>query len=454
MERERQSATEPRGESEGKSGISDPARAVAALHHSNAKLDLKTIDLCFLAALYAKENDTAQSWIDDETMVNLFGQVCDLVEPDAENVRTRATHAIQRLRDQKLLARIDGAGPVRAGDFNLTSLATGIVEFYVQDASDVLTRESLGLLTKELIAKLSEIESKARRCGSSEEWRESVVAPLRITVRDLTAGIERRQRSLDRQQQEIRARISELLDLDWFTSVEECERLLEETASTLAELKTILLEDTHQMQTFLQDIEQRAREREKPAAEEAARRVGEHIDRVAAWGSARQEAWSEYYQYVHGYLRDVVRLDPSRALAERLREQLANWTDERFFLLVADAPAMRVLREIEARIERPAVSRPRRDRERALESIATESGAQDLEARVLAALANEPDSLASVVEQILPELEQERRYLGIGEITALVARHATTNGARERPWATVPGGFEIENWELREARTR
>ena len=453
-EGERQSGTEPRLEIEAGSALTDPARAVAALHHSGAKLDLKTIDLCFLAALYARENDTAQSWIEDDTVVDLFAQVCELVEPDAENVRTRATHAIQRLRDQKLLTRIDAERFVRAGDFNLTSLATGIVEFYVKDASDVLTRESLGLLTKELIAKLSEIKGNARACSSTEDWRESVIAPLRITVKDLAGGIERRQRGLDQQQQEIRARIWDLLELDWFTSVEECERLLEESASTLAELKTVLLEDTHQMRAFLQDIEQLAREKEEPAAEDAARRVTDHIDRVAAWGSARQEAWSEYYQYVHGYLRDVVRLDPSRALAERLREQLAHWTDNRFFLLAADAPTMRVLREIEARIERPAVVRPRRNRERELESISAESGTRDLEERVLAALANAPDSLANVMNEILPELEEERRYLGIGEVTALVARHATTNGARDRPWVTVPGGLEVEDWKLQKAQSQ
>ena len=35
----------------------DRARLVAALHHSAAHLDLKTLDLCFLAALYVKENN-------------------------------------------------------------------------------------------------------------------------------------------------------------------------------------------------------------------------------------------------------------------------------------------------------------------------------------------------------------------------------------------------------------
>ena len=428
--------------------VTDPARLIASVHHSGARLDLKNVDICFLIALHAKEDSEVSSSIDDDTMVDLFAQVCELVEPGAENVRTRATHAIQRLRDQRLLARIDGAGLVRAGDFNLTTLATSIVEFFAHDASDVLTRESLGLLTKELIAKLSEIKTEAGDIVSTEKWRESVIAPLQITIKDLVNGIERRQRGLDREKQDMRTRISELLEMDWFASIEQCERLLEDTASTLSELKTVLLEDSHQMRAYLQDIEQIAHEARQSEAEEVARRVMEHIDRVAAWGSARQQSWSEYYQYVHGFLRDVVRLDPGRALSERLIAQLSGWVDERFCLLVAETKPMRVLRDVEVPIERPAVERPRMERERGLANVSTDSETRDLESLVSKVLASSPNTLSSVVQGVLPELDTEQRYGAIGEIAALVARHTTTDAATERPWVSVPGGVEIEDWSL------
>ena len=432
----------------------DSAPLIASLHHRGTTLDLRTIDLCFLAALYAQENKDTSTWIDDKTMVDLFAQVCESVEPDADNVRTRATHAIQRLRDQRLLARINGAGLVRAGDFNLTSLATHIVEFFLQDAHDVLTRESLGLLIKELMAKLAEIRRCAEDADSQEEWRATVVSPLRITIKDLVAGIDRRQRGLDHQQQEVRTRISELLQLDWFASVEECEALLEDTAATLGDLKTVLLEDAHHMQGFLQDIEQLAVAAHQPDAEDAVRRVVEHIDRLAAWGSSRQQAWSDYYQYVHGFLRDVVRMDRSRALSERLRDQLANWVDDRFFLFVAESHPMRLLRDVEARTERPPVVRPGRDREAPLAQVSEESVPADLEALVLAALTHSPDTLAGVVREILPELREDRRYLAIGEIAALVARHAEPLGNEKRPWVAVPGRIEIEDWRLRGSDAR
>ena len=208
------------------------------------------------------------------------------------------------------------------------------------------------------------------------------------------------------------------------------------------------------MQGFLQDIEQLAVVAHQPDAEDAVRRVVEHIDRLAAWGSSRQQAWSDYYQYVHGFLRDVVRMDRSRALSERLRDQLANWVDDRFFLFVAESHPMRLLRDVEARTERPPVVRPRRDREAPLAQVSGESDPADLEAFVLAALTHSPDTLAGVVREILPELREDRRYLAIGEIAALIARHTEPLGNEKRPWVTVPGRIEIEDWRLRGSDAR
>ena len=426
----------------------DSARLVASLHHSDAKLELKTIDLCFLAALYGRENDEGLTSIRDEEVVEVFAQVCELVEPDPDNVRRRATNAIQRLRDQKLLARIDGAGLVRAGDYNLTALATGIVEFFIADENDVLTRESLGLLTGEVIANLAKIEQSAREAANPQQWNECITLPLRITIRDLVTGIDRRQRGLERQQEELQARISDLLEMDWFASVRKCEELLEETASTLAELKTVLLERTHQMQGLLQDIEQRAQDGDQPEAAQAARDVASQLDRLGAWGSARQQAWSEYYQYVHDYLRDVVRLDPERALSERLRSQVATWMEDRFFLLAAENEPMRVLREVDARVERQPVVRPRRDRETPLERVSGDAIGADLVALVGESLTRSPATLAAILREILPALDEGQRYPAIGEIAALVAEHTTAQPGEERPWITVPGGFEIEDWRL------
>src|SRR5690606_32769804 len=167
-----------------------------------------------------------------------------MVEPGADNPRKRATHAIQRLRDQRMLARVDGAGVVRAGEYTLTGLAAAIVEFFLAD--EALTRESLTLLTRTLLGQLAEVRGEASRAATPDDWRDRVVGPLRITVGDLVGGIERRQRGLDVAQEQVQQDIATLLQADWFGAVDQAQALLDTTTTTLAELNEVLLRDAHQ----------------------------------------------------------------------------------------------------------------------------------------------------------------------------------------------------------------
>lgn len=98
----------------------DSARLIASLHRDGISLDLKTVDRCFLVALFARARQNTLSCFDEETVVETFEQICEIIEPGA-NPNTRTTHSIQRLRDQRLLSRVDGAGILRAGEYTLNS---------------------------------------------------------------------------------------------------------------------------------------------------------------------------------------------------------------------------------------------------------------------------------------------------------------------------------------------
>ena len=261
----------------------DPNRLIASLVRDQVNLDLKTADVCFLAGLYLRADKTGLASFEEDLLVDLFEQVCDVVDPGAENPRKRATHAIQRLREQRMLARVDGAGIVRAGEYALTRLAASVIEFFLTD--EALTRESLTLLTGTLRAQLAEILAAARKPLSNDGWRQQVIAPLRVTVGDLVAGIERRQRGLDVQQEEVQAEIATLLSTDWFSALDQCQALLDATTSTLRELNEVLLRDTHHFIALLQDIQAPASAAQNAEAEEATQRVIEHVDRISAWAA-------------------------------------------------------------------------------------------------------------------------------------------------------------------------
>ena len=377
-------------------------RVIASIHRDGVSLDLKPVDICFLVALHARAGQSNLTCFDEEVLLDVFEQVWDAIESDGENMRKRATHAIQRLREQRLLSRVDGDGLLRAGDYSMTRLALGIVEFFMGD--QVLTRESLSLLTKALLVSLGQVKSDAKKAQTAEEWQRTVIGPLRVTVGDLVAGIERRQRGLDAQQEQVREQIRELLEADWFSAVDRCQHLLDDTTTTLAELNSVILHDTHQMLAVLSDTEQAASLAQMIEAEEATQRVSEQVDRVAAWGRTRQLAWSTYYQYVHRYLRDVVRLDPSRALSGRLQNQLSGWTKQPFHYVVAQASKIRILRENIIRQQRPPVVRPPQDRERPLEQVALDMAATKLEDLVREALAGGKTKLSDVLDMVLPKI--------------------------------------------------
>lgn len=424
----------------------DPSRVIASLARDQVNLDIKTVDLCFLAGLYLRADKAALASFEEDVLIDMFEQVCDVVEPGAENPRKRATHAIQRLREQRMLARVDGAGIVRAGDYALTTLAAAVVQYFLTD--EALTRESLTLLTGTLSAQLAEVLAAAKKATDAETWKSKVSGPLRVTVSELVSGIERRQRGLDAQQEEVQAEIAKLLQSDWFSAVDRCQLLLDTTTSTLNELNEILLRDTHLFVALLLEIQGLATAAENSEAEETVQRVIEHVDRIAAWGSARQQAWSEYYQYVHRYLRDVVRLDPDRALSQRLRDQTAAWPTSPFFLLVAHAPSIRLLRALEARVERPPVARPRTAREADPEWVEPENVHADIEALVAQAIDEGASTLAEVSSRVLPKLPESLHYAAAGRVADAVGRLARVHGEHERPWAPVLSRLEVEDWTV------
>lgn len=425
----------------------DPNRLVAALARDAINLDLKTVDLCFLAALYLRADRAALASFEEAQLVDLFEQVLEVVEAGADSPRKRATHSIQRLREQRMLARVDGAGLVKAGEYTLTRLAAAVVDYFLAD--EALTRESLTLLTGTLRAQLAEILSAAKTAADDgESWRQRVIAPLRVTVADLIQGIERRQRGLDAQQEAVQTEIAALLQADWFGAVDRCQALLDTTTTTLKELNEVLLRDTHHFVALLQDIQTTAAVAGNAEAEQVAQRVIEQVDRIAAWGEGRQRSWSGYYQYVHRYLRDVVRLDPDRALSQRLRDQISGWPQAQFFTAVATAAPIRLLRPLEARVDRPVVMRPRAEREVELSFVVPSDLFADLEQRIQAAVAGGATDLATITAHVLADLPLHTHYPAAGRVAEVVARTLPLSTARERPWRAVGAALEIEDWTL------
>jgi chromosome partition protein MukF len=426
--------------------VPSPEQTLAAFFEKRPTLELGTLDLCFVVTLQLEAHQHALPSFREEQLIDTFERVCAIVAPGTEQVAARATHTIRRLREQRLLTRVDGAGVARAGEFALSRLASAIVDFYIED--EVLTRDSLDLLARTLLVSLSEVRERARRARRPQDWQAGVIGPLRITASDLILGIERRQRGLDVQQEQFQREIGALLETDWFNAIDRCRQLLDDTAATLQQLNELLLRHAHQLETVLDDILELASAAEVRTAEAVTQRVMGQLDRVAAWGAARQEAWSEYYEYVHRYLRDVVRLDPARALTQRLREQLGGHVASPFALMVADAPPLRVLRSVVPPAPPAPVRRPRAERAPKLEQVTGDNPIDALATRVRQLLDEGASELSQMTAQVVGELPPEQGFATAGRVAELAAQLGKPELARERPWVPVREGLVIEDWRI------
>jgi len=167
----------------------------------------------------------------------------------------------------------------------------------------------------------------------------------------------------------------------------------------------------------------------------------------------RHVAWSEYYDHVHRYLRDVVRLDPERALTQRLREQLSGHGAQSFSLTVADAPALRVLRTVVPPPPPAPVRRPRGERKPQLEEAPATAPVDPLSVRVQELLAERALAMGSwelseLTAKATEDLPAESQYASAGKVAELAAQHAPPALARQRPRVPVREGLVIEDWQL------
>ncbi len=423
--------------------MADLHTTIAGLARARPSLELRTAQICLLVAMRVRTRDEVLAELDEDRLAALYVEVVEVVEGGSRLPRKKATHALESLRRQGLLSRVDGAGLVRAGDYALTRLGVAIADTWLED--EALTRESLVLLTTALRSNVAELLTLAQTSPDSQGW-ERIRQTLRVNVTSLVEGIDRRRRGLDQQQADVQGRVSSLLAEGWFDALEACEALLDDTTSTLGELKDVLMGETSDLLNLLAEIESLATEQAADPAADAAREAQLKVDGIAAWGRARHEAWSEYFAMVQRFLREHVRLDPGRAVSRRLQEGLASWPEEPWYIDVADQRAYLFLRVPSVHANHDPVRRAALDRERALVDVDPDGETANLEQQVRAWLAaNAPSTLSHALSELLP---RDDPFRAAGRITRQVARLATVSSDRERAWVPVDATLEVEEWTI------
>ncbi len=413
--------------------------AVARTWQAGHRLDLSRADIAFLAGIRALLHHSEDAALDDGQLREVFAVVDELAQGDPDSRAARGTRSMARLHTQRLLAQIGGGTFSDTGLYALTGFGKVLADYYA--GQDALDRRSLLVLANRLRADLAEVLQRARRGGDDAHW-DDLVAQLRLTVADLVEGIDRRAHGLDDQQAEIRTEIAALLEADWVDSIPRCEALLAETGDRLVELHGLLIEQTSALQQLLLEIRDAAVDAGRPLADQAARVVLHQVERLDTWGEARFASWKRYFEDVHDFIQRVVRVDPSRAVAERLRDAVADYFDAPWSLTVTRQPRYLHLRAPDPSEAQARAARPTEDRAPHLEASAPDlAGELDPEALVAAALRTGGRArLVALLRAHLPGLDPDQADRLAGDLVEALALAGQPTPLRELRWTAVGAG--------------
>ena len=68
--------------------------------------------------------------LDEDQLRNIYRIVSEVAHGDSSSITQRATNAIARLREQRLMVRTDTAGIVRGGEYSLSRMGNAIAEWF------------------------------------------------------------------------------------------------------------------------------------------------------------------------------------------------------------------------------------------------------------------------------------------------------------------------------------
>lgn len=329
--------------------------AVNRVFQSGFKLNINPIDSAFLAGLqtFAEIEQTFSLSYGDLEWV--FGIVGSTTGSQTESLPQHVQRAVDRLIRNQLLIRVDSGGLTQQSQYDISSLGKAILNYLNQ--TETLTKQNLAVITSRILNLLSEIRKAIHSSGSEQFWEESVIQPLKHVVVELLDAIEKRQRGLDQEQEEVRAEIGHLLEKSWLDALSNCESLLDTTGKTLQELYRTLLSENTAIKQGLNEVYEAAERFNEHRVLAIIDRIYLRLDHLEQWGKERVASWSQYYRRVNDFLQSIVRFDPNRELSHALKEAIQDYPKHPWFLSLIDPPVYRELQEIRYNTSRQRIIR-------------------------------------------------------------------------------------------------
>lgn len=423
------------------------SETIAKVLVSKFSIDISTQDAAFVCGIHAHMNISRQASLEEEELDRIYHAVAEAAIDDGIGVVQRSTAAISRLRKQGLLERADSKGMAAYGTYTLSTLAIKLRDDIFE--REALTKRSLRILIKRVIADLAGIRDDARAGGNNNHWDENVTLKMRYLVSDVLRGIIQRQKGLEAEQAEIRTHILALLRSDnWKETNAVCDELLDRTSSTLEELHTILLEEMGAAQNLLIEIADIAASKNKEHAYAQANQLQDQIDSISIWSANFKKTWSAYYAKIHEYIRFMLKFDPNRQIMSRLRESLKEYSGQPWHFVTAAAEPMAMMRED---MEPPAIRTLARIKIKPQEEAKdTSAKAEAMREQLLSDAKACLDAHGSLVlsdflARYFDQVDDDELFVITGFMQAWLIEHETPRPRRSDTWIVLRNDIEMQD---------
>jgi chromosome partition protein MukF len=394
--------------------------------------------------------ETQEQDVSESELANFFQTIDRLESKEPTGTQARARAAINCLQKSNIIVRSDCGGlsalePI----FSLTSLGRAVGEVITRNLQ--FDKETLKAIISEAIVRMSEIAGSAKNATSNDEWRSLVTVPVRDFVEGAFERILRYQSSLDLRHEAVREEIFNLVQTKADQAIDPCVKLLDQSMQTIVELRDTLLGSLNKAEEIALDILLQARDAENVDAMAAVNGILKRTNQIGEWTHARMEAWSLHYQNAQSFLRNVVRVDPNRQGAERLKNFIRMFDENTACMSVFREPA--ILHLNTSFLVAPP-KRPTRQREDfAIGELEMEAGmaariATGITDRVKANLEIRDSVRFSEILTSLESVPWQELHLATGiAMQSLLSSHEIA-AIQDYAWTKVRGTAEIQDMEI------
>lgn len=407
---------------------------VKRIYQGGFKLTINRLDASFLMGITTYLELQQSFVLTSSELERIYAIVNDVSQGVVESLPQRTHTAINRLLKNQLIMRVDGGGMGQIPRFDISSLGKAIIDHLSRN--ETLNRQNLTIITGKIVSTLSEIRKSLYSSGSDQFWEESVRLPIQHVVAELIAAIEKRQKGLDLEQEEVRNRISHLLDKDWLEALVSCEELLETTSTTLQELYQTLLSENSAIKQGLNEIYDTADQAGQESILTVIDGIYVRLDQLEQWGKERVSSWSQYYRRVNDFLQSIVRFDPNREMSQRLLESIQVYSASPWHLNVLEPPVYLTLKETQVTGDKRRVSRKLSDQPDLQEedddgNLVLDLMIEEIKARLDA---DQPINLIEIVRLFLKDHPLEKVYPHIGVVIDLILKEIDQRPLSARSW--------------------